>query len=62
MSYVTAQFRQHGEGVARFLKGASRSDKHGKNLAAICEGILFIMNFVYAHKMHHIRAKTFELH
>jgi len=46
--YVTAQFRKHGEGVAGFLKEASRSDKHGKNLAAICEGILFVMIFVYA--------------
>lgn len=46
MGYVTAQFRKHGEGVAGFLKEASRSDKHGKNLAAICEGILFVITFV----------------
>lgn len=59
---MTAQFRKDGEGVAGFLKEASITDKHGKNLAAICEGILFIMTFVYACKMHHIRAKSFELH
>lgn len=61
MSYVTAQFRKHKEGVAGFLKEASRSDKHGKKLAAICEGIVFIMTFVYAREMHHIRAKSLEL-
>lgn len=59
---MTAEFRKHGEGVAGFLKEASRSDKYGKNLAFFCEGILFIMTFVYAYKMHHIRAKSFELH
>lgn len=59
---MTVEFHKHSEGVAGFLKEASRSDKYGKNLAFIYEGILFIMTFVYEHKMHHIRAKSFELH
>lgn len=45
---MTAQFHKHGEGVVGFLTEANRSDKHSKNLAAVCEGILFIMIFVYA--------------
>lgn len=46
--YVSTQFHKHSKGVAEFLKEASRSDKRGENLAAICKGISLLMIFVYA--------------